>query len=217
MLSVAGFYKQFDGHIELISNNLNPDELKPRNSGNAEVLGLEFEIRKGLPNATGFMKGFFVGTNLTLVQSAVDLKSVIVNNTGKTEYESREQFLRTGETLDDTRPMAGQSPYAVNVNLSYEIPETQWNFTLAYNVQGEQLTIIGSERVPDVYTMPFHSLNFNSYKGFGKDFNQRITFGVQNILNDDRLLVYKSYNAQDQIFNRFEPGIGFRLKYTYNF
>ncbi len=217
MLSVAGFYKQFDGHIELISNNLNPDELKPRNSGNAEVFGLEFEIRKGLPNATGFMKGFFVGTNLTLVQSAVDLKSVIVNNTGKTEFESREQFLRTGESLDDTRPMAGQSPYAVNVNLSYEIPETQWNFTLAYNVQGEQLTIIGSERVPDVYTMPFHSLNFNSYKGFGKDFNQRITFGVQNILNDDRLLVYKSYNAQDQIFNRFEPGIGFRLKYTYNF
>ena len=217
LLSVAGFYKQFDGHIELISNNLNPDEFKPRNSGKAELMGVEFELRKGLPNATSFLNNFFLSTNVSLVQSAVDLKSVLINNAGETEYDSRAEFLRTGEKLNDKRPMAGQSPYAVNVNLAYELAEKQINFALAYNVQGEQLTIIGSERVPDVYTLPFHSVNFNTYKGFGKDFNQRITLRVQNILNDDQIMVYRAYNAEDKVFNRFYPGINFNIKYSYNF
>ena len=148
-----------------------------------------------------------------MVQSAVDLKSVLVNNSGKTEYDSRSEFLRTNQQLSDTRPMSGQSPYAINFNLAYELPEKQMNFALAYNVQGEQLTIIGSERVPDVYTLPFHSVNFNTYKGFGKNFNQRITLRVQNILNDDRIMVYRAYEAEDQVFNRFYPGINFNIKY----
>jgi len=217
LLSIAGFYKQFDGHIELISNNLNPDEFKPRNSGNAELMGVEFELRKGLPNATSFLNNFFLSTNVSLVQSALDLKSVLVNNDGKTEYQSRAAFLRDGESLSETRPMSGQSPYAINVNLAYELPEKQMNFSVAYNVQGEQLTIIGSERVPDIYTLPFHSLNFNTYKGFGKDFNQRITLRVQNIMNDDQIMVYRAYEAPDQTFNRFYPGVNFNIKYSYSF
>lgn len=217
LFSVAGFYKQFDGHIETISNELAPDELKPRNSGQAELLGVEFELRKGMPNATSFLKNFFLSTNVSVVRSAVDLRSVQVNNAGKSEYQLRSENTRVGEIAPETRPMAGQSPYAVNVNLSYELIEQQANFSLAYNVQGEQLSIIGSGRVPDIYTLPFHSLNFNAYKSFGPDFRSRITVGVRNIMDDDRIMVYKSFESQDQTFNRFLPGRQFRFKYTYNF
>jgi hypothetical protein len=218
LFSVSAFYKQFDGHIELVSFATAPDNLKPRNSGLAEVFGVEVELRKGIPGAeSGFLSRFFLSTNVSLVESRVDMNTVLVDNSGQTEKELRENNKRDGETIAQFRPMSGQSPYAVNFALSYEDVERQANISLAYNVQGEQLTIIASGRVPDIYTIPFNSLNFNAYKSFGSDFQHRLTFGVDNILNDDRTLVYKSYGSEDGIYTSFKPGIGISLKYNYTF
>lgn len=219
LFSVAAFYKQFDGHIELVSFPTAPDNLKPRNSGQAEVFGAEMEIRKSIGSfvESKFFSRFFVSGNVTLVRSMVDLKSVIVDNTGQTEFDLRENNLRTEQTLTRFRPMAGQSPYAFNGSISYEIPESKTNISLAYNVQGEQLTIIASGRVPDIYTIPFHSLNFNAYRNFGKDLRSRVTIGVANILDEDRTLVYRSYGAEDQIYTTYKPGLGISAKYSYTF
>ena len=220
LISVSAFYKQFFGHIEKVSFPAAPDNITYRNSGDAAVYGLEFEIRKNLGNTldSTFISRFSVGANFTLVRSQVDLKSVIVDqSTGQTEYELRLANLRGDETLSDTRPMAGQSPYAANFTLSYEEPKTNTNVSVAYNVQGEQLSIIASGRVPDVYTIPFHSLNFNAYRNFGKNKKSRITIGVNNILDDDRTLVYRSHGTDDLVFTSFKPGVGFSLKYGYTF
>ena len=91
------------------------------------------------------------------------------------------------------------------------------SFPESYNVQGEQLTIISSGRIPDIYTIPFHSLNFNAYRSFGEKQNHKFTFGVRNILDEDRTLVYRAYEADDQIFTTYRPGRGFNLKYSYTF
>lgn len=219
LISVAAFYKQFDGHIELVSFPTSPQNIQPRNSGIANLLGVEFEVRKSLSSgSTGFLSKLFLGGNATFVHSAVDLNSVVVDNISQmTEYELRSANLRTGETLAATRQMAGQSPYTLNGNINYEIPEKQFNLAIAYNVQGDQLSVIASGRVPDVYTKAFHSLDINAYKGFGKDFKHRISVKVGNVLNDDRLLVYKSYGAEEEIYTVFKPGVNFGVKYNYTF
>lgn len=219
LLSVAAFYKQFDGHIELVSFPTAPDNLKPRNSGQAEVYGAEVEVRKGINSVTGpkFLSRLFFGFNGTLVRSMVNLHSVIVDNSGLTEFELRSNNLRTNEVQKDSRPMAGQSPYAINASVTYEIPESQTSISLAYNVQGEQLTIIASGRVPDIYTVPFHSLNFNAYRSFGKEQRSRVTLGVSNILDEDKTLVYRAFNAPDEIYTTYKPGVGVSLKYAYTF
>lgn len=218
LFAVGAFYKQFDGHIELVSFDDAPDNLKPRNSGIAESYGVEVELRKGLPNVEStFFSRFFLSSNFSLVQSRVDMNTVLVDNDGTTEKSLRENTARDGEIIDQYRPMASQSPYAINVALSYEIPETKTSISLAYNVQGEQLTIIASGRVPDIYTVPFHSLNFNAYRNFGEQQRSRITVRVNNILNDDRTLVYRSYQAEDQIYTTFKPGVGIGLKYSFTF
>jgi hypothetical protein len=226
LLSVAGFYKQFDGHIELVAFESRPDELKPRNSGDATILGIEIEARKTL----GFLAGerskilnrLFIGGNVTFVESRVDMTQVFTQNTGSdgdqgTEFDLRNRNTREGEVIDQYRPMAGQSPFAINANLAYEILEKQMSVSLAYNVQGEQLTVIASGRRPDVYTIPFHSLDFNAYYSFGEGYQSRITLGFQNILDDDRTLVYRSFGAEDQIFQSFKPGSTISLKYSYSF
>ncbi|MFT4544309.1 MAG: outer membrane receptor protein involved in Fe transport [Bacteroidia bacterium] len=219
MLSVSGFYKRFDGHIELVSFETAPDNLKPRNSGIAQVFGGEFEIRKGLRQHTSskFLQGFFFAANVTVVHSMVDMTSVLIDNQGGTEYDLREDNARDGEATSKFRTMSGQSPYAVNGRISYELGDNRGNISLAYNVQGDQLSIIGSGRVPDVYTLAFHSLNFNAYVNVGEKRKSRITVRLQNLLDEDRTLVYRSHEAEDQIFTSFKPGVSIRLAYQYTF
>lgn len=219
VFSIAAFYKMFDGHIEMVSFQTAPDNIKPRNSGDAYVRGIELELRKGFKGYTKskHLDRLFVGGNVTLVQSGVDMTQVQTDNDGLTEFELRTLYLRNGETLDEERAMAGQSPYSVNANISYEIVEKKTSISLAYNVQGEQLSIIASGRSPDVYTIPFNSLDFNAYFSFGKDLNSRITVGATNILDDDRTLVYRSYGADDEIYSTYKPGIGLKVKYAYTF
>lgn len=221
LISIAGFYKEFSGHIELVAFETAPDNLKPRNSGSANVLGAEFELRKSLGFIAGesskILNRFFLGGNLTLVRSEVDMRKVNTGNEGQTEFDLREANLRAGEELSDTRVMAGQSPYAVNANLTYEIVEKQLSISMAFNVQGEQLSVIASGRRPDVYTVPFNNLDFNAYFSFGENLNQRITLRVNNILDDDRTMVYRSFGAEDEIFQSFRPGTVASLKYVYSF
>lgn len=223
LVSVAAFYKTFDGHIELVSFPTAPDNLKPRNSGLASVYGAEFEIRKALSNdfEKTVLNRFFAGFNATVVQSQVDLHSVIVDTyadgTIQSEYDLRENNLRDGQELSRYRPMSGQSPYAVNFNINYTNAEKQQNISLAYNVQGEQLSIISSGRIPDVYTIPFHSLNFNAYTSFGEDLNHRLTLRITNLLDEDRTLVYRAYQSNDEIYTTYKPGRSFGLQYSYTF
>lgn len=219
LVSVSGFYKRFDGHIELVSFETAPDNWKPRNSGIAHVFGGEFEIRKGLRAHTSneFLQGLFFAANFTIVQSMVDMTSVVTDNQGGTEFQLRQDNARDGETIDKFRRMSGQAPYAVNVSASYDFPNNRGAISLAYNVQGDQLTVIGSGRVPDVYTLQFHSLNFNAYVNLGEKRSSRLTLRLQNLLDDDRTLVYRSFGAEDQIFTSFKPGVSIRLAYRYSF
>ena len=144
------------------------------------------------------------------------MNTVIVNdNQGTTEKELRQANARDGETIGDTRPMAGQSPYLINAYVNYLIPTIDLNVNVAYNVQGPTLTVVGSGVVPDVYSVPFDGLSFNVYKGFGARLRSRVTLGVDNILGEARTQVYKSYEAEDQIYTTFNPGTRVSLKYTF--
>ncbi len=218
VVSISGFYKVFDGHIEWVSFEQAPDQLTPRNLGQSNVLGAEFEFRKNLDFINPLTKGFVVGGNVSIVKSFVDSKTNIISvdpltNEETTEYEKRVEVAREGEAVDQFRPMAGQSPYLINGFLNYQNANHGVNANLSYNVQGESLSIVGSGNVPDVYVRPFHSLNFNIIKSFGKDNKYRITFSVQNIMADEKEQFYKSYEAKEEFFSIFKPSRLFGLKF----
>jgi hypothetical protein len=146
------------------------------------------------------------------------MTSVFVDNSGtKSEKQLREDNARDGEIIADTRPMAGQAPYIVNAYVNYNMTSIDLNINIAYNVQGAKLAIVGSGAVPDVYTVPFHSMSFNVYKGIGLKRRSRITFGVDNLLGEVRQQVYKSYEAGDQVYAPFNPGTEYSLKYSFTF
>ncbi len=211
LLSVSGFYKSFDNPIELIRipTQQTSSEFQPRNVGDGQVYGVELEIRKSLSFIAPSLQNFGLNLNITLVESQIEMT--------EREFNSRENFQRDGEVIDDTRAMAGQAPYVINAGLTYANPQIGMDAGLFYNVKGRTLEIISSGLYPDVFFRPFNSLNFSLNKKLGKDQNTAIDFQVSNILNARLERVFSSFEAEDQFFSRFSPGISFSLGVSHNF
>lgn len=208
-VALSAFYKMFDRPIEIVQYVQAPNNFQPRNVGNGTVAGLEIELRQNL----GFMGGVFaplsVNGNMTFTSSSIEMSP--------TEYNSRVLNARDGESVKNTRQMAGQAPYIVNLGLSYNGTQNGLEAGVFYNVQGETLQFVGIADRPDVYAVPFHSLNFNANKTFGADDKMRVGLGISNILNDVRESMFKSYNADAQVFSRYKPLTSFSLRFGYSF
>jgi hypothetical protein len=211
MLSISGFYKQFLNPIEIVQYATQTGSFQPRNVGDGEVFGAETEFRFNLGSLTNTFRNLNVLFNFTLTESRIKLSP--------TEYNSRIENARTGQTIDEYRDMAGQAPYLINGGLSYDGGEKGfWNGVEAgifYNVQGQTLQYVGIVDRPDIYAEPFHSLNFNANKKLGKDDRIRIGVKIENILNDQKEAIFKSYGANSQYFERLDPGIEFKIRFSY--
>ncbi len=212
-ISVSAFYKKFFNPIEIVQYSSQAGSFQPRNVGDGQVLGGEVEIRLGLGFISEKAKDFALITNVTVTDSRIQFS--------ETEKQSRIANARDGEVIKDYRKMAGQAPYVVNAGFSYNGGENGFwkglEVGIFYNVQGSTLVYVGMVDRPDVYTVPFHSLNFNANKKFGKNGNWNVGLKISNLLNDRKEEVFKSYNAQDQYFSRLTIGTTTSLKVGYNF
>ena len=135
------------------------------------------------------------------------------------EFNSRTSpgTLREGETVDRERDLQGQSPYLINAGLDYNINEKGLQAGLYFNVQGETLEVVGTGITPDVYTVPFESLNLTLKKSFGENKKSTIDLKVANILGAERESIYKSFRAKERIFSLRRPGTEFSVGYSYKF
>ena len=113
--------------------------------------------------------------------------------------------------------MAGQSPYVINAGFTYNNYETGWAAGLFYNVKGSTLTIVGGGVFPDMYTEPFHSLNFSLNKKMGKEKRTKIDFKISNILDETQESYFKSYKAQKQPYSIYHPGREFSIGLSHSF
>jgi TonB-dependent receptor len=211
-VAISGFYKMFSDPIELSSYRQDNESFQPRNVGDGQVLGIEFEGRLNMAFISEALEVLSLNTNISLIDARVKWDRS-VNGT----YEARLQGLREGEELGDYRDMQGQAPYIVNAGLAYTGKENGIETGVYYNVQGPKLTILGIGLNPDVYSVPFHSINYNFLMKFGEEKQYQVGLSVDNILNDKRETVTRSFGAQDQIFNRYNPGTSVGMSLSYKF
>lgn len=211
LFSISGFYKLFDAPIELvrIPEQQTITEVQPRNVGQGTVLGAEIEFRKSLDFLSPRLSGFSISSNITYVKSTITMSD--------TEFNSRKNYEKIGENIDNKRDMAGQAPFIVNAGLAYQNTDIGLETGFYYNVQGKTLLIVGTGLYPDIYSVPFHNLNFTFNKALGAEQKSTLTFGVSNILNDTKEEVYSSFGAQDQLYTRYSPGIEISLGIKYAF
>jgi len=199
-ISISGFYKYFQNPIFLIFELTAPQEIKAKNTANAVVFGGEIEFRKNIVN------GLQIGTNFTYLKSIVELT--------EDELKGRISNLREGETLSTTRSMFGQSPFLVNTFLNLTIKEIGLDANVSYNVEGKKLAVVGIGRVPDVFELPFHSLNFKASKKLGDKFN--LSLSAKNILGQKERKYFQSFGADDEIFSELFRGRLISLGLSFN-
>ena len=211
-ISLSGFYKYFIKPIELVQYSIASGNFQPRNVGDGQVLGAELEVRLKLDMLAKALDHFTFTANFTYIYSRIKLS--------KTEYESRLANARTGQSVSEYRAMAGQSPYMINCGLSYTGGENGFwkgfETGLYYNVQGLTLLYVGMVDRPDIYTKPYNSLNLNINKTFGEKKKYHVGLKVENILMSKKESVYKSYKAEDQFFERIDPGMKFSFSFKYS-
>ena len=209
MIAFSAFIKEFNDPIELTFYESAPDQLTPRNLGDASVFGLEFEFRKSLGFISNGLEKLKINVNASYIESSLTMF--------EDEYTRRVNAARDGEIVENERELQGQSPYLINAGLNYNDTEIGLQTGLFFNVQGKTLEVVGTGIVPDVYTVPFNSLNFTLNKKIGAEKKSTIDIKISNILDSQRKSVYESFNAAEQVFTQLNPGTEFSIGYSYSF
>jgi len=201
LLSFSAFFKRFINPIERTFNTeaANP-ELTLRNADEAQILGLEVEIRKNL-GFISWMKNFTAGGNFTYVKSrvTVDPKELSL----KREFDPG---------FSNERVMFGQAPYIVNTFLSYSNDSLGLSANLSYNISGQKLYLVNAVGIPDVYEQPRGQLDFNISKNLGKRFTVR--FSVKNLLDAEYNQTY-NYRDTPYIFENYSRGRFYSIGVSY--
>jgi hypothetical protein len=189
VVAVSGFYKNFFDPIERFQVGINL-ELNYENVDEARVLGAEFELRKRLDNF--HLPNFQINGNLTFVDSrvALDANELSLNRS-------------VDPNAPDHRNFGGQSPYLINLDLTYDNAHRGTTATLAYNVFGARLSDNVLGLTPDVYEQPRNLLDFvGSQKIWG---GIKASFSAKNILDAK---TRKTYTYLGKEYVSSEYGIG---------
>ncbi len=197
-VSVAGFYKFFDDPIETVVLSGSAQKQSWQNADSAFNRGVELEARKRLGIFGEVWDNFYVSTNLSLIDSNVKLP----------DPETTE-FVNTSSE----RPLEGQSPYIVNVQLGYERDigeEGNLSATLLFNQSGRRIVGVGSNDAPDQYQEAVPRLDFV----FRQKTSDHFTWGfkAQNMLNPQRIVTQGPIEVR-----KFRSGVNFSLGATYTY
>ena len=200
--SISLFTKRFYNPIEAkILDGVNKI-ISWANVPHADVQGIEIEARKNLSFIDLSLSGFVFGGNFSYIWSKVDIDSK--------ELES----IRTYEPdASSTRPFQGQSPYLVNLYVSYDEETSGWSASIFYNVFGKRLATVGSVGAPDVYEKPFQMLTASVSKKLFQDLSLKIT--AKNILNS-KMEKYQEFKGKEFIYSSYQLGSGISLELKYN-
>ena len=207
LFALSAFYKNLSDPIEIGFVAASTSNYKPLNLETAKVFGLELELRK---NLSTWLSGFD-HWNLNLNGSYI----ISDEKYSEDELKLRKLGLREGQTLGTSRPLQGQSPYLINAGVDYKNQDKGFQGGLFYNVQGKTLQVVGDGFYPDVYTMPFNSLNFNMIKQLKK--NRTLTLKVTNLFNDNRESKFIGFDEEYEYFSFRHLGRTFTFSYAVRF
>jgi hypothetical protein len=210
MLSLSLFYKSFDKPIE---NILLPDptttaDVRPigtANSKSAYLYGTEFELRHSLDVIAPALAPLSLGVNITAIKSQITQgDSVVIYGGNRAVFSTRDGALVTNLV----RPLQGQSPYVVNINLGYSNQESGTALTLLYNIAGSRLKTVGTTGFDDIYEQARNQLDFTASQLL---FNSlQLKLSVRNLLDDDY-----AFKLGDTFTSRYKVGRSLSLGLSY--
>ena len=204
IMAVSGFYKRFKDPIEMSIIGANGN-LQPLNVGRGRVTGLELEFRRRLDYVADFLRNFSLGGNLTLVHSEVDIPK-----------DEMVYLKDIDPDANSKRPMHGQSPYLINLDLDYKSSGTGTTVSVFYNRFGERFAFNATNGTPDVYEQPRNIIDLLITQKFLA--GSVLKFSIKNLLADDVLFVHEDIGlseAGQKVYERHSTERSVSLGVTY--
>jgi len=200
VISVSGFYKNFLNAIEETIIPGSQIVYTFRNAtGPATNYGIELEMRKNLAFLSPDLNFFVVSANVAVINSQITVQQV---------------------NLNDTRRMWGQSPYTINLGMSYFIPEWGTTFNAGYNIAGRHIVKVAQLGVyqipeankddgPHVFENGRDVIDFSATQAIG---DLEIKAAVKDILNQPLVWEQIGRTVSSNI-----RGVGYSLSIGYRF
>jgi outer membrane receptor protein involved in Fe transport len=208
LLSVSAFHKDITNPIEFSTSSAFTTEAQYVQSKSATISGAELEFRVLLStlfarkNEKSVLNNFTLSGNGTITRSSVDLGSSL--NGGIS-----------------SRPLQGQSPYIINVGLSYVGDSSGLSSTLSLNRIGRRLAVAGSNLLPEFFDKERTVVDFQIAKTF-LDNKLELKFNARDLLAQD-IITYldfdrsRTYTDKDKIFTKNRAPRMFIFSATFKF
>jgi TonB-dependent receptor len=205
-IAISAFYKHFDAPIEQIYNNSQGAGTRTflfQNATAAKNLGAELEFRfKG----NTFMKSWKQAENFTLFSNLAYI------------YSEVDQSALPGAIV---RGLQGQSPYIINVGLTYFEPNSGFGSTLMANRIGRRIWAVGQDQYKHTFEAPRTVLDWQVTKRLFK--KGEIKLNISDILNQYQVFYQDQdengrYNADQDtkiISSRFGQNVSLIFSYTF--
>jgi TonB-dependent receptor len=207
VVSAGLFYKRFNEPIEQTIDFISSGGYirSYENVTSAENLGLELELRKNfdfLRDLSSQFENLSFNANLALIRSVVDVSEI-------------------ANAADSTRSLQGQSPYIINLGLTYLEPKSETGVTLLFNQIGRRIVAVGSKEYLDIYEAPRPVLDLQIAKRVVK--NGSLRLNIQDIIAKNGLF-YQDVNddgryreAADKEIVNVKTGTVISLGFSYKF
>lgn len=199
-LSLAIFRKDFDRPIEQVLRAQGDETVRTYdNARRAENDGVEIESRWRLRRWSEALRRFTIAGNLALIRSQIEI----------------EPSAATVQTSNQ-RPLQGQSPWVVNIQLYYDHKTQGVASGLLFNVVGPRIREASTGGLPDVYEQAQPQLDYvMSWKFHQPDSSvarrldpvMQIQFRAKNLLDTETRLT-----QGDQVALSYRRGRSFGLQ-----
>lgn len=207
-LSVGAFRKEFEDPIEIGKVQAQNDIFTWFNADEAELDGIEIELRKDLYFDRWFGWGedwdyFTLSANVSFIDSEVTLlgageTAVNVPLTGGRQI---------ARLFENERELTGQSDVLGNLILSYTNYERGIEGSLAYNYTGERVVLVGAESAPDIIEESRGKLDLLlKYAFVAWDTGFELELKVRNLLDEE-----VRWTQGGLLYESYEPGISYSL------
>jgi outer membrane receptor protein involved in Fe transport len=203
IIAVSAFYKDIENPIErIVRLDVNRAQ-SVQNVAQAQVYGMEFEIRKNLNFINESLSNFQFSNNFSLVQSEVSIPDAELFNIRINDPDT-----------PDTRSLAGQSPFLLNFDLEYFNEVNGVSANASFNRFGDRLYSVALGAIPDVFERGYSTFDIIVNKAFTNGFKAKLS--AKNILNPDVKLSHE-LDGQEYIYQSYKTGRSLSLGISYSF
>ncbi|HEU0120441.1 MAG TPA: TonB-dependent receptor [Bryobacteraceae bacterium] len=195
IIAVSFFVKKFTNPIEqtiLPSNDLRQTFV---NAAGARNLGLEFEFRKNLGSIYKRLREFSFTSNLTFVDSNIDIKPE-----------------NAGVVTSQSRPLLGQSRYIFNAIGEWRRPAWHSQARFYSNYVSRRISGVGTFGLPDIYQEGNTFLDFVYQYTFSENGKWALRFDAENLADNK----YR-WTQADLIQRQYQTGRTFQVGVSYSF